>query len=345
MHPDNINNTAQTGHQTNGNNATDRRKTHADYGVRIDSVIDDPEPAEAHPELRWNRIRHIFREPWAEFLGTFMLVLFGDGAIAMSVLSAGAKGNWLTICLGFGIGLMIGVYTSGPSGGHVNPAVTLANCVYRKFPWKKLPIYVAAQVLGAMCAAAVVYGNYKSAINVFEGGADIRTVPGVGNDSNATAGIFATYPAPFVTRTGQFFSEFLGTTLLMFTIYALKDDGNVGSGPLTPLVLLFVLGGIAISFGWETGFALNPARDFGPRLITCFLGYGGGVWSSSGYYFWVPIVAPCLGALFGGFLYDTMLFTGQSPINTPMWGLKCSRRSSAQHHRRRSDHDDRADLV
>lgn len=108
---------------------------------------------------------------------------------------------------------MLGVYASGISGAHINPAVTFANCVFRGFPWRKFPVYALAQVLGAMCAAGVVYANYKSAIDVFEGGAGIRTVPGY--SKNATAGIFCTYPAEFMTKTGQFFSEFIASTLLM----------------------------------------------------------------------------------------------------------------------------------
>lgn len=109
---------------------------------------------------------------------------------------------------------MLGVYVSGISGAHLNPAVTFANCLFRKFPWRKFPIYMLAQVLGAMTAAAVVYANYKSAIEVYEGGKGILTVSG----PNATAGIFCTYPAPFLTKTGQFFSEFIASTLLMFLI-------------------------------------------------------------------------------------------------------------------------------
>lgn len=143
---------------------------------------------------------------------------------------------------GWGLGVMLGIYVSGISGAHLNPAVTLANCVYRKFPWRKFPTYMIAQILGAMCASAVVYANYKSAIDVFEGGAGIRTVPGYSD--TATAGIFCTYPQPFLTKTGQFFSEFIASTLLMFLIYALKDDGNLGAGPLTPLGLFFIIFGI-----------------------------------------------------------------------------------------------------
>jgi aquaglyceroporin related protein, other eukaryote len=232
---------------------------------------------------------------------------------------------------------MLGVYTGGISGAHLNPAVTFANCVFRKFPWRKFPGYMLAQILGAMTASAIVYANYKSAIDVFEGGADIRTVGG----ATSTAGIFCTYPAPFMTKTGQFFSEFIASTLLMFLIYALKDDGNIGAGPLTPLGLFFVIFGIGACFGWETGYAINLARDFGPRLVSYMIGYGHEVWSAGGYYFWVslfavcnparttansfekvPMVAPFCGCTFGGFLYDTFLFTGESPINTPWMGLK-----------------------
>lgn len=137
---------------------------------------------------------------------------------------------------------MLGVYASGKSGAHINPAVTFANCVFRKFPWRKFPIYAFAQVLGGFCAAGVVYANYKSAIDAYEGGPHIRTVPGYSNHSSA--GIFCTYPAPFMTKTGQFFDEFIGSSILMFLIYALKDDDNIGAGNLTPLGLFFIIFGI-----------------------------------------------------------------------------------------------------
>jgi aquaglyceroporin related protein, other eukaryote len=215
---------------------------------------------------------------------------------------------------------MLGVYTSGISGAHLNPAVTLSNCLFRKFPFRKFPGYLVAQVLGAMCASAIVYANYKSAIDVYEGGREFRTVPGYSNTS--TAGIFCTYPAPFMTKTGMFFSEFIASAILMFCIYALKDDGNLGAGNLTPLALFFVIFGIGACFGWETGYAINLARDFGPRLMSYFLGYGHEVWSAGDYYFWVPMVAPFFGCAFGGWLYDMFLFTGASPINTPYLGLQ-----------------------
>jgi aquaglyceroporin related protein len=178
---------------------------------------------------------------------------------------------------------MLGVYVSGKSGGHINPAVTFTNCVFRGHPWRKFPIYALAQILGAMAGAAIVYGNYKSAIDMFEGGAGIRTVSG----DTATAGIFCTYPAPFMTRTGMFFSEVIASAILMMCIYAMADDNNIGAGKLMPLGLFFLIFGIGACFGWETGYAINLARDFGPRLVSYMLGYGHEVWSAGGYYFWV----------------------------------------------------------
>jgi len=291
---------------------------HASHGPLIDHKIPQDEAVQAEPDLLWSRIRHSIREPLAEFFGVFILILFGDGVVAQVVLSHGTKGDYQSISWGWGLGVMLGVYTGGISGAHLNPAVTFANCVYRKFPWRKFPGYMLAQILGAMCASAIVYANYKSAIDVFEGGPDIRTVGG----NTSTAGIFCTYPAPFMTKTGQFFSEFIASTLLMFLIYALKDDGNLGAGNLTPLGLFFVIFGIGACFGWETGYAINLARDFGPRLVSYMIGYGHEVWSAGGYYFWVPMVAPFCGCTFGGWLYDVFLFTGDSPINTPWMGLK-----------------------
>ena len=194
----------------------------------------------------------------------------------------------ITMLTSHRLGVMLGVYASGASGGHINPAVTFASCVFRGFPWRKFPVYALAQILGAMAGSAIVYGNYKSAINAYEGGPGIRTVPGY--STTATAGIFCTYPAEFMTKTGQFFSEFIASAVLMFMIFALKDEGNLGAGPLFPLALFFVVFGIGACFGWETGYAINLARDFGPRLTSFMIGYGHEVWAAGNYYFWVSDV-------------------------------------------------------
>lgn len=295
-------------------------ETLREHGAPIDHRIPQADAKPARPDLWWSRVRAYMQEPFSEFFGCFIMILFGDGVVAQVVLSGGEKGAYQSITWGWGLGVMLGVYAGGKSGAHLNPAVTFANCVFRKFPWRKFPIYLIAQVLGCMCASAVVYGNYKSAIDVFEGGNGIRTVPGFSNHS--TAGIFCTYPAEFLTRTGQFFSEIVASTILIFCIYALKDDGNIGAGNLTPLALFFVIFGIGACFGWETGYAINLARDFGPRLMSYMLGYGHEVWSAGNYYFWIPMVAPFFGCTFGGFLYDVFIYTGESPINTPWMGLR-----------------------
>ncbi|POR34784.1 Aquaglyceroporin [Tolypocladium paradoxum] len=292
------------------------------YSVDMGGPVTHDGPAKgeiAPPEQqpRWPKIRSVWQDAFSEFLGTMVLVLFGDGVVAQVVLSNGAKGNYQSISWGWGIGVMLGVYVAGKSGGHINPAVTLANCVYRHHPWRKFPVYALAQLLGAMAGAAIVYANYRSAIDHFEGGSGVRTVTG----PNATAAVFCTYPADFMTRTGMFFSEFIASTILQFVIFALVDPGNIGAGPLLPLCLFFLIFGIGACFGWETGYAINLARDFGPRLVTYMAGYGPEVFSFGGYYFWIPMVAPFLGTLTGGALYDLFIYTGESPINTPWLGI------------------------
>ncbi len=152
-------------------------------------------------------------------------------------------------------------------------------------------------------------------------GHNIRTVTG----PHATAAIFCTYPQADMTKASMFFDEFIASAILMFVIFALKDDSNKGSfsasGAWFPLGLFFLIFGIGACWGWQTGYAINLARDFGPRLMSYAVGYGNEVWSAGGYYFWIPMVAPFAGCLFGGFLYDVFLFTGESPINTPYLGL------------------------
>jgi len=262
--------------------------------------------------------------------GTFILVLFGCGGIAQVSLSKNSPnspdgfgyGDWQSINWAFGLGLMLGVYVAGDSGAYLNPAVTLTSCMLRKLPWRRLPMYMVAQILGAFIAAGVVYANYINAINAVEGH-NVRTVTG----PNATAGIFATYPTSDLdgVKASQFFEQFIASAVLNFVIFAMQDDSNKGqfvaSGAWFPLGLFFLMFGIGSCFGWQTGFAINLARDFGPRLMSYCVGYGSEVWSAGNYYFWIPMVAPFGGCLFGGALYDLFIYTGESPINQPWFGL------------------------
>lgn len=147
---------------------------------------------------------------------------------------------------------MLGIYVAGDSGAYLNPAVTFAFCLYRGLPWKRFPIYFVAQVLGAFVGSGIVYANYINAINAYEG-YGIRTVPGYSD--HATGGIFCTYPAAFVTKASQFFSEFIASTILIFVIFALKDESNTGAmgksgaGKLFPLALFFLIFGLGACFG------------------------------------------------------------------------------------------------
>lgn len=251
-------------------------------------------------------------------------------------------GPYQSISWGWALGVMLGIYVAGDSGAFLNPAITFAFCVYRRFPFRRWPIYLLAQCIGGFCAAGILYAVYIPAINHYAGHG-VRKVP---PEDGSTAQIFCTYPAKFLTNSQQFVSEFICSSILIFVVFALKDESNkgaaLGARNWFPLALFFLIFGLGACFGWETGYAMNPARDFPPRLFSYIVGYGPEVFTSGHYYFWwvsaffarfgtiyahlcisrVPIVAPMCGTLFGGFLYDAFIYTGpESPVNTPYLGL------------------------
>ena len=241
------------------------------------------------------------RELLAEFLGTFVLIAFGVGVVAQFVLSNKEAGSPLAINIVWGLAVTMGCYVAGGvSGAHMNPAVTIALAVHRGFPWRKVLPYTIAQVAGAFTASAVVYATYFEALHAFDGG--VRHVTG----AQATAGIWSTYPQPFLsTFPGGVIDQIVGTALLMAVIFALTDNRNAppaaGQGPV--IVGLLVVG-IGAAFGFNSGYAINPARDFGPRLFTAIAGWGADVFRAGNHWWWVPIVAPPIGAVLGGWLYD-----------------------------------------
>jgi MIP family channel proteins len=251
------------------------------------------------------------REAAAEFLGTFVLIVFGVGVVAQTVLSAGAAGSFLAINIGWGLGVMLGVYVAGGvSGAHLNPAVTVALALRRGFPWAKVAPFVIAQMAGAFVAAAVVYLTYHEAFAAFDGGA--RQISG----SHGTAGIFATYPQPFLSITGGFIDQVVGTALLMATILGITDTRNNATPSwLTPVIVGGIVTAIGVSFGFNAGYAINPARDLGPRLFTAVGGWGAGVFTAAGVWSWVPVVAPCVGAVVGALAYDLLVFRHHPPTS------------------------------
>ncbi len=268
----------------------------------------------------------------AEFLGTAILIALGDGVVAMAVAALNqsgrgteifqASGDWLLITWGWGFAVTFAVYVvGGVSGAHINPAVTVSLALRRGFPWQKVPGYIAAQMLGAFAGAALVYAVYKGAIDSYERANDITR--GEAN-SVPTYSIFATFPAKYLGNwIGPFVDQIVGTAFLVGFIFALTDDLNQPvRANLAPLLVGFVVVAVGISFGANAGYAINPARDFGPRVFAWIAGWGEiampGNYGNVNTFFWIPIVGPLLGGVIGAFLYDgvvrdTLVARGETP--------------------------------
>ncbi len=247
-----------------------------------------------------------FGETIAEFFGTMVLILFGDGCVACFALFTNLSGptpfanTWPVIMFGWGFAVMLGMYVAGAiSGAHINPAVTLALAATGRFPWRKVLPYWLAQLLGAFVAAAILYFVYQGALVHAAAGQDF---------GKAVGGVFYTAPKPVVGLFGAFGDEFVGTALLAGLILAIVDGRNQPvQANLNPLIIGLLIVAIGASFGLNTGYAINPARDLGPRLWV-FLATASAYaipGNPTGYaYFWIPIVAPLLGGVVGAFIYD-----------------------------------------
>lgn len=246
---------------------------------------------------------NLIREMMAEFLGVLVLVVIGNGSIAQSLLSRQTAGETISINFAYGLGVTMAIYIAGNvSGAHVNPAVSIAFTIMGRLSILKLPFYILAQLLGGFVSGAVVYSTYYDAINAFDGG--MRVVEGV----NQTAGIFATYPQEFLSISNGFWDQVIGTALLVGVLLAITDDSKIVHG-LVPLMVGLLVVAIGLSYGFNCGYAINPARDFGPRLFTYAVGYGSKVFTAPNNmcWWWVPIVGPITGALFGAFLYKVLV--------------------------------------
>lgn len=267
---------------------------------------------------RWSWQQSTLGELVAEFLGTFVIIAFGDGAVAMVVAALNQSGrgakafasqaDWLIIAWGWGFAVAFAVWVAGGvSGAHLNPAVTLAQAARRKFPWRKVPSYWVAQVLGGFVGAAIVWFNYRSAIDsAMHAGHIIKgTQASIGDYS-----IFATFPAKyFHSWIGPFMDQVIGTAFLVGFIFAITDEFNAPvKANLAPLIVGFIVVAIGLSYGANAGYAINPARDFGPRLWAWVAGFKSiampGNYGNVNDYFWIPIIGPLVGALVGAFIYD-----------------------------------------
>ena len=243
---------------------------------------------------------NLMAELIAEFLGTFILILFGTGVVAMVVLFPGSApaatvhGGYTNITIGWGLAVTMGIYLSGKiSGGHLNPAVTLALAVFRGFPWRNVLPYFLAQTGGAFLAAALVYRNYFPAFHQID------------PQLQRTAGVFTTFPAFPAWPQAGFLDQVIGTALLLLLVLAITDELNVPPGAnLAPLMIGLVVVAIGMSFGGMHGYPINPARDFGPRLFTAIAGFKNNGLTDGPRIWWVPVVAPLLGGLVGAAVYD-----------------------------------------
>ena len=242
---------------------------------------------------------NLLAELIAEFLGTMVLILFGNGVVAMVVLfnhgipGEVVNGGYTNITLAWGLAVTMGIYVAGKiTGAHLNPAVTIAMAAFRGFPWRKVIPYSLAQIAGAFAAAALVFWNYHP---VF-----LRIDPQLEH----TAGVFTTFPAFPELPSAGLLDQTIGTALLLLMIFAITDERNQPPAILTPLMIGLVVVVIGMSFGGMHGYAINPARDFGPRLFTVVAGFKNNGLTDGAKVFWVPIIGPIVGGLIGGLVYD-----------------------------------------
>jgi glycerol uptake facilitator protein len=241
----------------------------------------------------------------AEFLGTFTLIVFGVGVVAHFVLrnavgdptpAPGTFGNFTTVNFAWGFGVVMGVYVAGGiSGAHINPAVTLALAIRRGFPWAKVGPYWVAQFLGAFVAALLLRWNFYEWFNQVDPG-----------KTYATQGVFSTSPGPGLSVLGGLRSEIIGTAILVMLVLAITDARNTAPGAnMAPWIIGIAVVAIGMSLGALSGYAINPARDFGPRLASWFTGWSTAMKAPTGdFYAWVPIIGPLVGGAIGAYIYD-----------------------------------------
>ncbi|RLN90245.1 hypothetical protein BBJ28_00005666 [Nothophytophthora sp. Chile5] len=268
--------------------------------------LEEPEVAMTPTSAKAYQVKSpLLRECMAEFIGTMVLIMFGDGVVAQVVLGEGTKGEYININLCWGLGVLFGIHASGGvSGAHLNPAVTTTLALFGRMEWRKVPAYILSQVLGAFVAAFIVWAVYCPMFHAID------------PEKESTQGVFSTYPYSNDVPVGTcFLTEVVGTALLMGGIFAIGDELNKPASPYTqPGAVALLVVAIGMAFGMNSGYAINPARDFGPRLFSLCAGWGSKVFTLRDHYFWVPIVGPILGGAIGGGVY-VGLVEHHHPVN------------------------------
>ncbi len=231
----------------------------------------------------------------AEFFGTMILILLGDGVVANVTLgkTKGEGSGWIVVTAGWGFAVAIGAYITGwVSGAHLNPAVTIGMASIGQFPWGMVPGYIVAQIAGAFVGAVLVYITYKDHFATTD-------------DADAKLGVFATIPA-IRNMTINFITEVIGTAMLLIGILGITNANNE-IGALGNLMVGILIFGIGLSLGGPTGYSINPARDFGPRLAHAALPIPGKGDSDWKYGLIVPTIGPIVGGIIGAFLYKLFI--------------------------------------
>ncbi|CCD26197.1 MIP/aquaporin family protein NDAI_0H00230 [Naumovozyma dairenensis CBS 421] len=309
-------------------------------------------PSTYHPINKWSAMKQSYlKEFLAEFLGTMVMILFGTAVCVQvnvsgklqqnnfndalyklssnntinantvetfqtlqNLVSSVSGGTFDDIPLGWGAAVVMGYFSAGGSaisGAHLNPSITLANLMYRGFPIKKLPYYIGGQMLGGFAGALILFIYYKKVLMYAY------------DDwwmNESVINMFVTVPKPFLSTARQFTSEFITTAALQAGIFALTDPYTCLSSDVFPLMLFILIFILNASMGVQTGCAINMARDLGPRLALYACGFDRKLlWESHHHYFWIPMVAPFVGALCGGLIYDVCIYQGhESPVNWPL---------------------------
>ncbi|KAK7414107.1 hypothetical protein QQX98_007050 [Neonectria punicea] len=296
--------------------AKQQSNTQPDYKIDSEPLGQQEKPSveagETDPdELRnwWARFRARHPEPLAEFLATTVAILLGLAgtlSVNLSTKQSDDYGTYETSCWAWGFAWMFGVYLGGGvSGAHMNPAISISLSLFRGFPWKQCAIYVLVQFIAGIVAGGLAYGIYADSIHYAD------------PDMSDMSKTFFSTPREWVSLPSAFFNQVVGSAVMMIAVFALGDDHNNPPGAgMHALILGFLVTTLKFTLGYNIGSALNPASDFGPRVVAYAVGYRESNVFQSGWWFYGPWLATLVGSCLGCAIYDGFVFVGtESPIN------------------------------
>ncbi|OMJ09158.1 Aquaporin-9 [Smittium culicis] len=245
-------------------------------------------------------LRYRYRHYFSEFFGSVVMIFLGVSSVsAYSFYEQLRSEYWLINAISWGAALAMALYVSfGNSGGHLNPAITISMAVFGRFEWKKVPGYIISQILGCIVGSALAFSVYVKKYDAYDGGVRQTTGP------KATANIFCSYPDPDNSSINCFYQEFLVTCVLLFVVQGIFDHKMAPAKNIEPIVVGILVFLIICSTGIVGSSSMNPARDLGPRIFTAIAGWGSEPFTAANHYFWIPVVAPILGGIFGTGLYE-----------------------------------------